>query len=175
MKRIIPVIVILLLYSCGENPNRVKYDPYAISNNEIVSSTAFDIPFKTTPSNVKTIHVKLNDVEGTDAIFDTGCSGFLISLLEAQALAKQGTLTKYDERDPSYSSIADGSVILNAQYRIGEVSVTDVNGNVHSVGNVIATVVENPEANVLVGNTIIDQLATTSYTIDLVNSIIHFQ
>lgn len=175
MKRIIPIILIVLTCSCGHNQNRVKYNPYTISDNEGSSSNYFEIPFKTHPSNVKTIYVKMNDVSGTDAIFDTGCSGFLISLLEAQELAKHGTLTEYDERDASYSSIADGSVVLNAKYRIGEVSVTDVNGKVHSVGNVTATVVENPRADVLVGNAIIDQLATTSYTIDLVNSVIRFQ
>lgn len=172
MKRIIPIILIVLTCSCG---HRVKYDPYTISDNKGSSSNYFEIQFKTHPSNVKTIYVKMNDVSGTDAIFDTGCSGFLISLLEAQELAKHGTLTKYDERDASYSSIADGSVVLNAEYRIGEVSVTDVNGKVHSVGNVTATVVENPRADVLVGNAIIDQLAKTSYTIDLVNSVIRFE
>lgn len=163
-----------MLCSCAQNSNKVKYNPYDIARDTIVSS-AFEIPYKSTSSNVKTIHIKLNDVEGVEAIFDTGCSGLLISTLEAVSLAKQGTLTSNDNLGQSRSSIADGSIMVNSRYSIGEVSVTDINGIVHVVSNVVATVVDNIEADVLVGNSIIDQLAVTSYTIDLANSVIRFQ
>lgn len=175
MKRVIPIIALVFLYSCGENTNRVRYNPYELSPGSNPASIGFEIPFKTTSSNVKTIHIKLNDVEGTEAIFDTGCSGLLISTLEAASLAKQGTLSSNDNLGQVRSSIADGSVIVNAQYSIGEISVTDVNGVVHTISNVTATVVDNIDADVLVGNSVIDQLASTSYTIDLANSVIRFQ
>ena len=173
MKRIIPIIALVFLCSCGENPNKAKYNPYEITPNSN-NSQVFEIPFKTTSSNVKTIHIKLNDVEGTEAIFDTGCSGLLISTLEAVSLVKQGTLSSNDNLGQACGSIADGSVIVNMQYSIGEVSVTDVKGVVHTVSNVTATVVDNIEADVLVGNSVIDQLAATSYTVDLANSVIRF-
>lgn len=174
MKKAIPILALLILSSCGQNPNRVKYNPYEISPDQTKSS-GFEIPYKPTSSNVKTIHIKLNDVEGIDAIFDTGCSGLLISSLEAASLVKQGTLSNNDNLGQARSSIADGSVIINEQYSIREVSVTDLNGVVHTVSNVVATVVDNIDADVLVGNSVIDQLASTSYTIDLANSIIRFQ
>lgn len=174
MKKVIPVLALLILSSCGQNPNKVKYNPYEISPDK-TKTFSFEIPFKTTSSNVKTIHIKLNDVEGIDAIFDTGSSGLLLSTLEAVSLVKQGTLSNSDNLGQALSSIADGSVIINEQYNIREVSVTDLNGNVHTVSNVVATVVDNIEADVLVGNTVIDQLTSTAYTIDLANSVIRFQ
>lgn len=164
----------LLIMSCSENPKKVKYNPYEITSNS-GNTSSYEIPFKTTSSNVKTIHIKLNDVEGVDAIFDTGCSGLLLSKLEAARLIKAGTLTDNNYVNTAASSIADGSVIMNEQYEIGVVSVTDLNGIVHSVSNVVATVVDNAIADVLVGNTVIDQLATTGYTIDIANSVIRFQ
>lgn len=171
----------LLLFSCNEK--RTSYIPVdevgdSISTSQekdkILSSTSFKIPYKDS-HGVKLIHVKLNDTAGFDAIFDTGCSGMLISLQEASALAKYGTLTKLDRLGSAEASIASGEVIENAVFNIHEVSLVDTEGKSHVVNDVPVTIIENPRADVLVGNAIIDQLAKYAYTIDLQERVIVFQ
>ncbi len=166
---------IIVMASCGQ---KATYDPFKISpiNDSVATySNSFDIDFKKTESNVKTIHVKLNDAVSYDAIFDTGCSGMLISRLEFVNLLKAGTISTNDYLDKVYSSYADGSTAENIRYNIHEVAVTDRNGQVHVIPNVAVTVVENIEATILVGSAVIDNLAKHSYTVDLENNVIRFQ
>lgn len=166
----------VLLIACGQ---KKTYDPYKVSplNDTVlaVNNGAFEVDFKTNEYNTKTVHIKLNDAVGKDALFDTGCSGMLISSLEFVDLIKEGAISKDDYLGDSKSSIADGSTITNAVYNIREVSVIDKNGHAHVLHDIAATVVENPGANILVGNSIIDNLATHSYTVDLENNVIRFQ
>ena len=145
------------------------------STSESVNQTSFSIAYKNTNSGVKTIHVKLNDAASFDAIFDTGCSGMLISLQEAMSLVKSGTLKPEDCLGESKSTIANGEVIENAVFKIHEVSLVDTKGQKHTIYDVPVTVVENPGADILVGNIIIAQLAEYAYTIDLKQHIIIFQ
>lgn len=176
MKKLLIVLLGTALVSCGNNKS---YDPYRLSpQNDTILTTndgVFEVDFKTNEYNTKTVHIKLNDAVGKDALFDTGCSGMLISSLEFVDLIKEGAISKNDYLGDSQSSIADGSTITNAVYKIREVSVIDKNGNAHVLHDIAATVVENPGANILVGNSIIDNLATHSYTVDLENNVIRFQ
>ncbi len=175
-KLIIFISAIVLLSSCGSNEN--KYDPYAltdVSDTTIVSSNSFEIRFKKTPSNTKTIHVKLNDVNAYDALFDTGCSGMVISSLELINLVKSNTLTENDYEGVVTSTIADGSQIENPVYNIKEVTVVDLNGKEHTLRDIKATVIENPGADILIGSSVIDNLAKKSYTVDLNKKLIRFQ
>lgn len=176
MKKIVLLLMsIIFMASCGP---KATYDPFNISsNNDSVAtySKSFDVDFKRTESNIKTIHVKLNDAVSYDAIFDTGCSGMLISQLEFVNLLKAGTIRQNDYLDNVYSTYADGSTVENIRYNIHEVAVTDKNGQEHVISNVAVTIVENMDATVLVGSAIIDNLATRSYTVDLENNVIRFQ
>lgn len=177
MKHVIPLMLLsVILVACGQ---KTTYDPYKLSpqNDSVVSvnGNGFEVDFKTNESNTKTIHIKLNDVVGKDALFDTGCSGMLISSLEIQDLLKEGAISKDDYLGESRSNIADGSVMTNARFNIREVSVTDKNGISHTLHDIAATVVENPGANILIGTAVIDNLATHSYTVDLDKKVIRFQ
>jgi hypothetical protein len=177
MKKIITFIMLAVaLISCNSKGSK-EYDPYAIkdSSKKEVEKSSFQIPFKTTESQIKTIHVKLNNTNGYDAIFDTGCSGMLISKLEMIELIKSGTITENDYVGDAQSSIADGSVINNPIYTIKEISVTDSKGKTHSINNVQATVVDNINAEILIGSTVIDNLAKKSYTVDLRKKTITFE
>lgn len=164
-----------LLFSCGSREN--EYDPYAVTaDSTAVSNTSyFEVEFKKTDSNLKTVHVKLNDTNGYDALFDTGCSGMLISSLELVELLKNGTISSDDYMGDASVSIADGSVVKHPMYKIREVKMIDKNGKGHSVTDIVATVVDNPGADVLIGSAIIDNLAKKSYTVDLRKNLIRFE
>ncbi len=166
----------ILIISCKSKKN--EYDPYELTDipdKEEVSMNTFEIDFKKTANNLKTIHIKFNDTNGHDALFDTGCSGLLISSLELVELFKSNTITENDYLGESYTTIADGSTIKIPRYNIREVSVTDKNGKVHSLRDVEAQIVRDLDADILVGNSIIDNLAKRSYTIDLDKKVIRFQ
>ncbi len=177
MKNIaIITIGIILITSCKDNPN--KYNPYEISgesDTEITSATSFEISYKKTDSNLKTIHIKLNDSNGYDALFDTGCSGMVISSLEFINLIKSGTISNDDYEGDAIIIIADGSQIKNPVYNIKEVTVMDTNGKPHTLRDIKATVIDNPEAEILIGSAVIDNLAKRNYVVDLEKKIIRFQ
>lgn len=177
MKQIISLMLLGIVFvACG---SKTTYDPYDISlqDDSVISQNgeSFEVDFKHNEYNTKTIHIKLNDVVGKDALFDTGCSGMLISYLEFLDLLKEGAISKDDYLGESKASIADGSTITNVKYNIREVSITDKNGNSHILRDIAATVVENPGADILIGTAVIDNLATHSYTVDLENNVIRFQ
>ena len=183
MKCIIIWLFLLSLFaSCTEN--KTSYIPTedntdSISSQESVSDDmkgeCFSIAYKKTKSGVKTVHVKFNDSAGFDAIFDTGCGGMLISLQEAMSLVKSGTLTPSDSLGSQKATIANGEIVENAVFRIHEVTLVDTNGQAHTIYDVPVSIVENPGADVLIGNIVIDHLAEYSYTIDLKRNVIIFQ
>jgi hypothetical protein len=125
--KFLPIIsVIFLIAACGQKKN--EYDPYALgdaSNKKQVETTAFEVDFKKTDTNLKTVHVKLNDANGYDALFDTGCSSMLISSLELVELIKSGTITKDDSVGDAPISIADGTQSKHPMYKIREVKIID--------------------------------------------------
>ena len=173
-----------LLSSCGESKS--SYTPVTYKEEKEADSpqteatedreeVGFKIPYKQTREGVKTVHVKFNDAAGFDAIFDTGCSGMSISLQEARSLVKAGTLKEEDLLTTNRVMIANGEIVENAVFNIHEVSLTDTKGRSHIVYDIPVTVMENPRADVLVGNVVIDRLAKYAYTIDFQQQVIIFQ
>lgn len=166
----------LLLASCNSKKN--EYDPYKISGGKAkkeVSMTAFELDFKKTEANLKTIHINLNGSNSYDAIFDTGCSMVLISQLECVDLLKQGTLKESDETTPIKAGIADGTANYMKAYNLREVTVIDKNGKPHTLRDIVAAVAPNIEASILIGSSVIDNLAQKSYTVDLKKNVIRFE
>ncbi len=178
MKNFIYVLAIVFCFSCGR---RTVYDPFNISPKQEDSTDvkgytkAFEVDYKLTESNVKKIHIKLNDAVSYDAIFDTGCSGMSMSLLELKNLVKDRKISENDIVGSDYYTIADGSIVENAVIRLREVSIVDKQGQIHTVSDIDVSVNENEGAAILVGNTVIDQLAKHRYTIDLDKKVIRFE
>lgn len=169
------LVAVMSLIAC--NSKKSEYDPYAISGGKAkqeVSKTSFEISYKQTESNIKTIHINLNGNNSYDAIFDTGCSTLLISLQEAMDMLKQGTLSLSDELSPITVQIADGSIAQKRVFNLREVTVMDKNGKPHTLRDIAATLEPNMEADILVGSAIIDNLAKKSYTVDLKKKVIRF-
>lgn len=62
MKKVIYLLVAVLMFSaCNSKKN--EYDPYKINGKEkkADSKSSFEVSFKKTDTNLKTIHVKLNN------------------------------------------------------------------------------------------------------------------
>ena len=102
-------------------------------------------------------------------IFDTGCSGTLISIAEADYLFQKGLLTEKDFLGLSKSKIADGSIVENMVINLKEVIIADQ----IICHDVVATVSNNISAPLLLGNEVLNRSA--SFTIDNVNKTITFK
>lgn len=125
------------------------------------------VPFRYN-GGVKYLPVRVNGYS-FEMIFDTGCSDALISLAEANYLYQKGVLTKDDIMGVSYYSVADGSVVENAVVNLREVVV----GDKIVCYNVKASVSGNIKAPLLLGNEVMDRLA--SVTVDNENEVIIFK
>lgn len=121
----------------------------------------------------KTIPVKLNGVS-MDMIFDTGCTGLSLSDHEVLTMLKNGQISNDDVIGSTPVIIADGSMVENLVVTIRDVTICSDNGDkeIH-IPNVRATVVRNQEAPVLLGNGVLDEVA--SYEIDNINKVIRFK
>lgn len=169
------LIALSLTTSCDTRKN--KYDPYSFkpSTKNKTEKNSFEVGFKENSFNLKTIHVKLNNSNGYDAIFDTGCSDISISSLELAALIKRGTITADDRLDDAKYILADGTQITEPTYNIREISLIDTEGKSHTITNIRASIVMNPYAEILIGSSVIDKLTKRSYTVDLDKKVIRFQ
>lgn len=119
---------------------------------------------------VKVIPVKLNGVT-LNMIYDTGCSGIHISLNELQTLYKNGKFSQEDVLGVEYSSIADGSIVENGSINIKEIKIGD-GDDCLVLHNKKATVALNQVAPILLGNEVLDELA--SVEVDNVKKRINF-
>lgn len=162
------VIVSLLVVSCDK---KKQYSNYITIDNEINTGTSTEVEFEEN-CGVKLVHVKVNGV-GWDMIFDTGCSGTLLSLSEARYLASKGLLTEKDILGTTHSQIADGSIVENMVVNLDKVSIITKDGGSIDCYNVKATVSSNINAPLLLGNEVLDEVAY-DYTIDNINGVIHF-
>ena len=168
----------LLLIGCK---NKEKYAPpyFETSNasieqdgnsseSELSSGDIVAVPFIES-NGVKYIEVELNRTFTVRMILDSGCSGALISVAEAQHLYSKGVLTDEDFVGKSKSMIADGSVVENMVVNLREVII----GGKIICPNVQATVSSNAQVPLLLGNEILNR--TASYTVDNQNKTINFK
>jgi len=167
---VLTILVVLVAASCGEKKKKVTI-PYVSYDNSIGSSSGtIDVPFKW-ESGVKYVQVKINGLS-TDMIFDTGCSMTLISVLEAQQLMKRGLLSSEDFLGTAKASIADGSIVEDAVFNIKTLELSDGQQTI-ICRDVLTQVSSNAEAPVLLGNGVLDRVA--SYTIDNDARVIKFK
>lgn len=165
------VLIIVLCCSCGGNKksSREQFDPTIWTEDFISENSDYiSIPY-TEYGGVKCIPVRINGAPATyDMIVDTGCSGVLISIKEAQYLAQSGLLTEEDYRGNALSSIADGSIVENMVFNIKEMII----GGKIVCSDVDVTVSNNISAPMLLGNGVFDRIS--SFSIDNANKQIIF-
>lgn len=102
------------------------------------------------------IPVRLNGVD-MEVVFDTGASDIVISSVEALFLLKQGKLSEEDIEGQAYYGIADGSVAVGTVINLKSVEI----GN-RVLKNVQATVVDNVEAPLLLGQSALARFGKVS-------------
>lgn len=142
-------------------------DQLASSDYSQVSGDIISIPY-TEQNGVKYLDVTINGM-GVQMIFDTGCSGALISIDEAEYLYKKGRISESDIKGVSQAQIADGSIVENMVINLREVVV----GGKVICPDVEATVSPNSNAPLLLGGEIINRFA--AYSVDNENKVINFK
>ena len=162
-------LFLLLFISCENKKQRSMYIDF--DNETTTAYNSMEVPFKE-EGGVKIVHVKVNGV-GWDMIFDTGCSGTLLSLSEARYLASKGLLIQEDILGTTHSQIADGSIVENMVVNLRKVSIITNDGGTIDCYNVKATVSNNINAPLLLGNEVLDGVAY-DYTVDNTDKVIHF-
>ena len=155
------------------NDDLESYDTVqsSLSDTDVQFEQSYDnivsVSFKE-KGGVKYVPVTVNGF-GFEMIFDTGCSSTLISIAEAQYLYSKGLLDETDFIGTTPTQIADGSIVENMVVNLREVVI---DGKIRCV-NVKASVSNNNNAPLLLGNEILDRAA--SYSVDNENELIHFK
>ena len=158
------VITMISVMSCNSSQKKPPVDLSALkAQKEIV------IPY-TEVNGVKSIPVKLNGIS-MNMIYDTGCSGMHLSLNELQTLYKNGKFNETDVTGTSLSQIADGSVVKNGLINIREIEIGGKDGII--LTNIPASVSLNQEAPILLGNGVLDKIA--SIEVDNIKKTINFK
>lgn len=154
----------MILTSCNSG---TKQPPVKLPG-QITSKEVISIPYDLR-DGLKVIPVKLNGVS-MDMIYDTGCTGIHLSLLELQTMAKNGKFSASDVIGTSYSCIADGSIVENGEILLHSVEIAPE----LIIENVKATVALNQEAPLLLGDEVLDRIAK-KVEVDNVNKTINFK
>ena len=160
---VLAIATIISLSSCEKKASKPPY------NLDQPTKVCISIPYEEF-GGVKIIPVKLNGVT-MNMIYDTGCSGLHISLNELQTLAKNGKVSQDDVLGVSYSTIADGSIVQNGLINIKQIEIGNGDEFI-KLENVQASVALNQDAPILLGNIILDELA--SVEVDNVEKTINF-
>ena len=144
-KKIFLIISIVAIFftSCEKKSNKPPY------NLDQQTSEAISIPYEEI-GGVKIIPIKLNGIT-MNMIYDTGCSGIHLSLNEVQTLA-------------------DGSIVENGTINIKRIEIGGEDGIV--LENKTASVALNQVAPILLGNAVLDELA--SVEVDNIAKTINF-
>jgi len=170
MKSVLKIASVLLfsmfVCACG---NKDKKPPVDLSKAKINLAKEVVLPYQEL-GGVKTIPVKLNGVS-MDMIFDTGCSGMSLSLNELQTMAKNGKISNTDVIGTTASTIADGTIVEQGLINLREVQIGGEDGII--LYNVEAAVALNQQAPILLGNGVLDEVA--SVEVDNVNKKIKFK
>lgn len=159
------VIIIILCTACGSETKKPNV-PFVESSSEYYSEDVI-VPFNDY-AGVRTIQVKINNCSEFQMIFDTGCSGMTLSIAEVYVLAKQGCITADDIEGYGSSIIADGSIIENMIINLRKIQIGDL-----VCYNVKASVSDNENAPLLLGNGVLNQVE--SFSIDNLNKTIKFR
>ena len=116
---------------------------------------------------VKYVWIEINGLR-LRFIFDTGASSICISSAEATVLYRQGTLKKEDILDIQYFQDATGNVSAGTRINLRTVKI----GN-RVLKNIEATVIDNDEAPLLLGQSALEKFGKIS--IDNKNNEIIFE
>lgn len=160
------LIPFLIFSSCGGG--KIKPEPLSSDQNYMDNyhGRVIEVPFKK-HGGVRIIQVKINDCAEFPMVFDTGCSGISISILELATLVKHGYVSEDDLIGITQAQIADGTVVNEAVVNLKKLKIGD-----YECQNVQAIVSRNEEAPLLLGNGALKDVE--SFSVDDENNVIRF-
>ncbi|WP_416438006.1 retropepsin-like aspartic protease family protein [Phnomibacter sp. MR] len=171
------IFIIISLFSC-EHPERKKYERNQGEHKHVnnknnngndvetkISSSELSLPESSiterrnvlqmeVENGVRYVWIEINGIR-LRFIFDTGASSICISPAEARVLYRQGTLRKEDVLDVEYFQDATGRISEGTKINLREVKI----GNL-ILENVKATVVDNINAPLLLGQTVLERFGS---------------
>ena len=151
------ILITCVLSSCGGK--KAKPDPlYSDYSYDDYQTDVIEVPFKKY-GGVRTVQVKINDCAEFPMIFDTGCSGVSMSILELSTLIKHGYISENDVVGMTRAQIADGSVVEQAVVNLKKLQIGD-----YVCYNIEASISEHEEAPLLLGNGALKEVE--SFSID---------
>ncbi len=144
--RLVAFSIFFSLLSCGGK----KLKPEPLSSFEYSKTDYYgnvvEVPFRE-QEGVRTVQVKINDCAEFPMIFDTGCSGVSISILELATLIKHGYISEDDVIGITQTQIADGSVVETAVVNLRKLQIGE-----YECRDVQASISDNGAAPLLLGN-----------------------
>ncbi len=159
------LFLLICLCSCGKKNKPIYFDT---SYSEVVQDCdIIKVPYEEN-AGVKYIDIELYGLN-FKMILDSGSSSNLISRAEFEYLLQKGYITEDNIIGIQKSQIADGSIVENIQINISEIII----GGKISCTDIIVSVSDNVTAPLLLGNEVLDRLA--SYTINNVEKVIEFK
>lgn len=168
-KQIFGIFILLLIFGCNHpesktyERNQGEHKPF--KNQSTIAEPNINAVETSIPTNLESNNILQMEREGgvrfvwieingirLRFIFDTGASSICISPAEATVLYRQGTLTKEDILDVEYFQDATGKISEGTTINLREVKI----GNM-ILDNVKATVVDNVNAPLLLGQTVLER------------------
>lgn len=170
-KSVLLCVAIALLCSCANNK---VYRPSKFPDESGRRDCSFAIPY-TQKYNSMIVRVRLNGGPEFEAVWDTGNSfPMKISMQEAKALEKAGTLSLSDYCADVPVTVADGSTSIVSVYKLKSVSFVDKDGGEHVINDVLAVVDKNPDTDILIGLPVMQELGY-SHEISQYDQLIYFK
>ncbi len=172
---IMACMTLFLCFSCNDKKEEATQliSPYADDDElaltvELPDDDIVEVPYKEV-ANLRIINVTLNDRIKKDMIFDTGASYTQITAKEANYLYSEGVLTLDDIEGSEQFGDANGNITVNMVVNLKKIVLADK----LAITNVKATVVDNMDAPLLLGQTVLKALP--EYTVDNSNDVIRFK
>lgn len=166
MSKFIIYFVLLICLSCN-HPESNNFSRDKKSNKEFVINSEKEKVNKLdmeVENGVRYVWIEVNGIR-LRFIFDTGASNICISPIEASVLYRQGTLKKEDILSTQYFQDATGRISEGTKINLRLIKI----GNVE-LKNVEATVIDNVNAPLLLGQTVLERFG--SIEIDNDNNLI---
>ena len=155
-KLIFYTFFVLAIFSCNHpeegNYKRNQGQKTTFINSDISEEIESDNYLEMEQEDgVKYVWIEINGIR-LRFIFDTGASSICISPSEARVLLRQGTLTEEDFLGTEYFQDATGRISEGTRVNLRSVTI----GN-QELENVEATIIDNENAPLLLGQTVLER------------------
>lgn len=165
------LFLVFLFFSCHSNQQDYTWDYLDYEETEDVEQIEevnyIPVHYKESYDNTIVIPVKINGV-GLDMIFDTGASSTCITVAEAQYLYDKGLLSEDDILNVQAYQTADGNISVGLRVILRKIVI----GETICVSNVEALVVEDQQAPLLLGQSVLRNFREVS--VDRENKVVKF-